>query len=352
MNTTSNKYSDLKIAWFSDKLQSIRQRIVTAPIYVRLKPTNRCCHKCTFCAYNVEQSSMHDTMRLADELPREKVLEILSDFKDMGVKCTTYSGGGEPLMHPNIVEFFETTVNYGIDLSVITNGQFLNGERARGLINAKWVRVSMNYHEASMFKKSRGGSEKAFKQILSNIKGFGKIKSTTCDLAVNFILTKENHNSVFEATLMLKELGVNNVRFSPVWTKDFVAYHAQIKQQVVTALTKARDLFQSDSFKVYDSYKITEEVDIRKYKKCYIVQIIPVVGADGFVYNCHNKSYTREGIVGSIKDKSFKEVWFSEKAKKHFEEFDPQQSCRCQCANDNKNLFINELLDCYGDNYV
>jgi hypothetical protein len=45
-------------------------------------------------------------------------------------------------------------------------------------------------------------------------------------------------------------------------------------------------------------------------------------------------------------------MWFSESTKKHFESFNPQLHCQCQCANDDKNLFIHDLIKFNGDNYV
>jgi MoaA/NifB/PqqE/SkfB family radical SAM enzyme len=108
----SNKYSDLKIVGFPDKLQSFRDGTITAPIYVRLKPINRCNHDCFFCVYAQSNrkeipatedgldhiiSKMHEDMNEADVIPTRKMLEVLDDFKEIGVRAVTYSGGGETL---------------------------------------------------------------------------------------------------------------------------------------------------------------------------------------------------------------------------------------------------------------
>ena len=122
----SNKYSKTKIAWFPEKLQSFVAGEITAPIYVRVKPLNRCNHKCFWCVYHEpELSAMHGDMDKTDMISMEKMTEILDDFSDMGVRAVTYSGGGEPLMHGNITEILQHTFLKDIDVSVITNGQFL-----------------------------------------------------------------------------------------------------------------------------------------------------------------------------------------------------------------------------------
>lgn len=356
---TSNRYSDKKIVWQTEKLQSLKDKVVTPPIYVRIKPINACCHSCSWCAYNsgntnldFEAIGMHKDIDHKSRLSGEKLMEVLADLKDMGVKCVTYSGGGEPLMHPNILEILRTTKAYNIGLSIITNGQLLMGERAIELAEADWVRVSMDYCDAKMFHASRGMPEPKYQVVIDNIANFAKTKNPDCDLSINYIITKENYTRVYDAAVLLKSLGVDNVRFSPVWTVDYCEYHKNIKDEVLEQLSRAKEL-QTETYKVYHSYNIREGMDKRSYHKCFIQQIIPVVGADYNVYNCHNKAYTVDGIIGNIKEQSFKQMWFSEATKTHFEEFDSMKACdNCQCANDSKNIFMHELLDCEGDNYV
>jgi MoaA/NifB/PqqE/SkfB family radical SAM enzyme len=355
---TSNKYSDKKIVWRADKLEALRTNVVTPPLYVRIKPTNLCCHGCRWCIYNSPLTNanfkalgMHDTVNQKSILSREKILEVLSDLKDMGVKCTTYSGGGEPLMHPNIEEIFAVTKEYGIGLSIITNGQLLSGGGANELCEADWVRISMDYCDASTFSQSRKLPEASYQILIDNIVNFASKKATSCDLTVNYIITHENHHKLYEAAVLLSGLGISNVRFSPVWINDYFKYHQSIKTEVLLQLDRAKQL-ETNTFKVYHNYKIAKDADVRTYHKCFIPQIIPAIGADYNVYNCHNKSYTTDAIIGSIKDQSFKQMWFSPQTKKHFEEFDAQKCCRCQCANDPKNILIHELIDCYGDDYV
>ena len=150
---------------------------------------------------------------------------------------------------------------------------------------------------------------------------------------------------------MILIIGVSNIRYSPDSVKNFIEYHTSIKEEVLSLLKSVR-LLESDNFKIYDSYNITPNVLKRSYIKCFILQIIPVIGADEIVYNCHNKLYTHDGIIGSIKNQSFKQLWYSKETKNYFDSFNAQICCNCQCANDNKNIFLHEIIDCYGDNFV
>lgn len=359
----NNKYSDFKIAHFPEKLQSFAEDRITAPIYVRVKPINRCDHSCFFCCYstgfrkgdkdNHIISGMHTDMVEHDTMPRAKMMEVLEDFHEMGVRAVTYSGGGEPLLHPDIVEFMQQTLDYGIDLSIITNGQALVKRRAEVLAHAKWVRVSIDYASADQMVKSRNVPDGHFQMVLRNLADFANIKSKDCELGVNFIVHKDNYRDISVFIRTLKRLGVNNVRVSPMWTPDYVKYHEPIAPFVRSELEKCRELI-GKGFTISTTYNISAEAHSpkRTYHKCFFMQTVPVVGADQIVYACHNKAYDNSGAIGSIKNQRFKELWYSDEAKDAFAMLDPTIACKHQCANDRKNLFIHQLLEASEDNFV
>jgi len=351
----NNKYSDYKIVWFPEKLSSLKSGEIKAPIYLRIKPTNRCNQSCYYCIYNKEFSNMKKGIVPGiDEISKDKMFEILDDVSSIGVKAITYSGGGEPLLHKDIVDILIKTLDVKIDLSILTNGELLKDARADVLSRAKWVRISSDYNTPELFKLSREGNEKRFKNIIENITKFSKIVAnykTHCDIGINYIITKDNYKGVIDATKLYMDCGINNIRFSPVWTPDFYNYHKDIMEEIRELLNTAKQKFASESFFVYDSYNISSMARPRCYHKCYFMQIVSVIGADCNVYNCHNKSYDETGKIGSIKNQKFSDLWFSESTKKYFEEFDGM-TCNHQCANDKKNIFIHEIINSYGDNYV
>ena len=53
-----------------------------------------------------------------------------------------------------------------------------------------------------------------------------------------------------------------------------------------------------------------------------------------------------------LNDKSFKYMWFSEQTFEFFNKFNALTKCNHQCANDKKNIFIQSIIDSYGDNFV
>lgn len=373
----NNHYSDLKIAQHPDKLQSFVDGVITAPLYVRVKPINLCNHACSWCIYKSDRkadlrkpehmdsvpTSMHTDMKEADVIPTRKMIEVLDDFRDMGVKAITFSGGGEPLLHKDIVLFMARCLQNGIDLSIITNGQLLSGAKAQILAHAKWVRVSMDYTNAAQMARSRVVPERMFDEVMKNLQAFAQIKNADCDLAVNYIVHRENCDGLTEfAVRLFQECGVENIRFSPMYCDDFVAYHEPIREKVEAQLRAISEWLNEPKYtyrrargwSVNTTYNLTSPAHSpeRAYSRCYFMQTVPVVGADQKVYACHNKAYDATGCIGSIADKSFKDLWFSAEAKAFFEKLNPKCDCRHQCANDSKNRHIQNLITTAADHFI
>lgn len=348
-----DKYSQYKIFWFKEKLESFSNKKTEAPISVRIKPTNKCVHDCSFCVYRSEFSEMHRSCNRIDELPKEKLIEVVNDLKQIGTKAITLSGGGEPLCHPDILEILNEINKLELDNSIITNGQLLSKDRAVALKNAKWVRVSMSYYNAASFEKSRRVPGKLSFEIYKNIENFAKIKNKNCDLGVNFVVDKDNYTHLFKVARRLKDLGVENVRFAPLWLPSFKSYHEPIKDEVLIHIRRVREALSDKNFKVYDSYKMDEYEQERTYSKCHIMQITPVVAADGNVYTCHNKAYDQDGLIGSIKNQKFSEMWFSSETRCIFDNFSPIKHCsHHQCTNNKKNILIDKVLQAKNDSFI
>jgi MoaA/NifB/PqqE/SkfB family radical SAM enzyme len=354
MAKVNETYGSLKILWHQDKLKSLLEETVTAPVYVRIKPTNQCNHSCFYCSYDPEfEYILSERFKRTDKIPKEKMMEILSDFKDMGVKAVTYSGGGEPLVYPHIVETMRKTLENNIDLSIITNGQLLNGERADVLTQAKWVRVSLDSHNPELFSETRRVPETLFHELIDNLADFAKRKNSDCEFGINFVIHKKNADKIYEAAEFFRNLGMNHLKTTPLYVPEgFAEYHSSIKENVIEQIKKAQQKFEGEDFSVYDTYEkdvIGKEIHQRMHSRCYIMQIIPVIGADSSVYFCHDKTYTDKGMLGSLTDKSFKELWFSEEANKKFKSLNPRIDCPEKCTYVARNDLINSVLDCYGD---
>lgn len=346
MDTKATPYSSLKIFAHAEKLNQVRQGERIAPIYVRLKPTNYCNHHCYYCSYADSELGLRDIVRRQDQIPWDKMQEIISDFADMGVKAVTFSGGGEPLVYPYIIETIEGMKRSGVETSVITNGQLLNGDRAEALKDAKWVRISCDSADAATYAKVRNVPESAFDEVCRNIENFARLKDSSCEFGINFVINHDNADQVYDMAAFMKKLGVNHIKFSARITKDLFTYHEPFKEKVVDQLHRAQVELEDNTFQVINKYEgdfDTAMVFARQYHRCYVNNLVTTIAADCKVYFCHDKAYVSSGIVGDLRENSFKELWFSDEVTRRYQEFDAMKECRHHCVYDDRNILLNTL---------
>lgn len=337
-------YSNLKIFGHLEEVNKVKCGARIAPIYVRIKPTNRCNQNCYYCHYKNPYLKL-DQYNPADEINREKMLEIIQDFKDIGVKAVTFSGGGEPLLYPYIEETMEAVLNAGIDLSIITNGSLLTGKTAELLSQAKWVRISLESGCSETYSKIRGVKEDTFHELCENIKSFAKIKSKDCELGVNHVIGPNNYREVYQAGKLMWELGCDHIKYTALMSNDAEKMHAPFKKEVIEQIHKLIEE-NTEDFKIINLYESdfdSNAVFGRNYDYCAIKDYVTVIAANSKIYYCHDKAYLSAGEIGDISQKSFKDVWFSEETTRKFEMFDPQEICKHHCVYDDRNELLNRF---------
>lgn len=336
-------YSNLKIFAHLQELQRVKDGERIAPIYVRIKPTNRCNQNCYYCHYKNPYLTL-DQYRASDEIKKDKMLEIIQDFKDIGVKAVTFSGGGEPLVYSYIEEAMEQMLKAEIDLSIITNGSLLYGRKAELLSEAKWVRISLESGCSKTYSKIRGVNENEFRKICDNIEKFVYNKKPNCELGINCVVGPQNYQEVYQTGKLMEQLGVNHIKFTALMGNDAEKMHEPFKTEVIRQIHKLEDESNKD-FHIINLYESDFEQNAvfgRNYNFCAIKDYVTVIAANSKIYFCHDKAYLSEGEIGDISEKTFKEVWFSEKTNQKFQLFNPEEKCRHHCVYDERNQLLNK----------
>jgi len=347
MQQINNPYSDLKILCHPDKLKAILNQERTAPLYVRIKPTNVCNQNCSYCVYANDAVIDNRNVDRKVSISWEKMQEILKDLHEIGTKAITFSGGGEPLCYPRICDTLGLVQDYGFDFAMITNGQALNQRERSVLREANWVRISLDSINKEMYTKIRGVD--TFSHVIDNIGHFAKEKKDKCVLGINFVVTKENYLHIYDFCKMMSAIGVNHVKISPLMVKGTIPeYHASIRGQVGEQIQKVKEELQNSQFALIDKYTDDDSFNKnfkKKYSRCCIKEIFTVIGADCKVYYCHQRAYTEKGCIGSIESQSFRELWFSDETSKRFRNMDAGKECNFRCVFEERNQFLNILVN-------
>src|SRR3989338_4996336 len=152
-------YSKFKIFHFKDKIDSLTKDVdqIKSPIHIRIKPTNICGHNCWYCSYKAETLQLGQDMVERDSIPREKMMEIIDDIVEMGVKAVTFSGGGDPFYYQFFLETVKKLSLSSVKFAALTNGARLFGEIAEIFSSrSTWLRISMDGWDDVSYSEYRG----------------------------------------------------------------------------------------------------------------------------------------------------------------------------------------------------
>jgi MoaA/NifB/PqqE/SkfB family radical SAM enzyme len=340
-------YSNLKVFGYPDRLAAIAAGEVPAPVHVRIKPINHCNHGCWYCAYRADQLQLGEGMDLRDRLPEAKLFEIADDLVAMDVKAVTFSGGGEPLLYRALPEVVERLGRGGVRVAALTNGANLKGRMADAFAaHGTWVRVSIDAWDDASYAKSRGVKEGEFSRVIENLRAF-IARGSNCVLGASFIVGRDNIDHLEEACALLKNIGVHHVKLSAAIISNDVAennaYHRAFAE--CAAEQVARTCALADArFTVANHYHEMDGRFTKPYASCPFARMLTVIGADGVVYFCQDKAYTETGALGSIKDRRFRDFWFSAENKARLEALDPSRDCNHHCVAHAKNLALTEYF--------
>ncbi len=343
-------YSKSKIFHYKDKLDSLSSVTdsILPPVHIRIKPTNVCGHSCWYCAYKAEDLQLGKDMVKKDMIPRDKMLEIIDDAIEMGVKAITFSGGGEPFLYPYLLETVQKLSSSNIQFASLTNGSKLEGEVAKVFAEyGTWIRVSMDGWDDESYVKYRRTGLGEYTRIMNNMANFKKLGGK-CYLGVSLIIDKENAPHVFDSLKRLKDVGVNSVKASPCIVsnnaQENAEYHKPFFESVRQQIQRAKSDLVESGFEIFDAY---HELDLKfqkDYDWCPYMQILHVIGADLNIYPCQDKAYNLEdGLIGSIKNQRYKDFWMSDKSK--FFKINPSKVCDHHCVANTKNELVLDYLD-------
>lgn len=321
--------SDVKI-FSSNKILKHLDRVLpwlkgenVYPITVEIDLTDRCNNKCPGCVGG----------RTGSEDLKNPFL-IIDQLVEAGVKALTFTGGGEPMLHKQVLETVEYAKKKGLDVGFISNGLALTPEACRIIVkNCVWTRISLDASNPKEYKITHGLDSISFNKTIDKIRMLVNAKKRTksnCTIGVGYLTKKELLEGMLPATKLCKKLRVDYIQFRPFhW--DTTPIDKQLK--------KCKKLETKSFMVLYSKHKydsMTEPDLGRSYKICYGHQVTSVVCANGDMTICCHTRGDKKFVIGNLYKNSFKEIWNSEQRQKAIKRIDLKKCipfCRCDTFN-------------------
>ncbi|MBU0667390.1 MAG: radical SAM protein [Nanoarchaeota archaeon] len=332
------EYSPYKAAHHTDRLEKLRAGQTPAPVQMQIDLTNRCNHNCSYCTHRNPLKRKGTDFSEKDLISTERIIKLISEGKEIGVKAILLLGGGEPLIHPGIKEIVEHIENLSLEFALVTNGVLINKRNVKIFKNARWIRVSVDAATNETYQKvQKTKNSIPIKQI--------KLIRNTCKKAIigiSFLTKPENYHEAYMTAVMAKKLGVDNIRYSVVQTLDGKDILEPYYKEYFQMLEKTKEL-EDKKFKVFGLKDRREALKNQKdYETCLYQHFTAVIAANGKVYPCcWTKNFTHFNL-GSIYKQSFSEIWFGKKRAKFIKNMNLKKCPPCWF--DEANKFLSYLL--------
>jgi len=193
------------------------------PAYVQIDLTNNCNNNCIACWCNSpllkEKAMPYDIKRQA--LPFELVKNLLDELHTIGTKDIYFSGGGEPFMHPQIMQILEYAKKSGFTCLVNTNFTLLDKEKIKKLVNlgvdhltvSTWAATAGTYASTHPNK-----NEDTFRQIVENLRFLNQIKQKTPHITLYNVISSINCHELKGMIALAKDTGSESAEFTLIDT--------------------------------------------------------------------------------------------------------------------------------------
>ena len=183
------------------------------PVHAELDVTDRCNVACYFC-------NQMD-VRTKEQISLEHVRALVDQLAEGGLKSVRLSGGGDPLMHRQIVEILDHLAARGIVVdNLTTNGALLSAAIADRLVDgsAREVVFSVNAADAADYHRMLQVRPETFDRVLENIRGLVARRGggSHPSVVVQFLLDRANYGELPRMYRLGRSLGADRVAIGVV----------------------------------------------------------------------------------------------------------------------------------------
>lgn len=203
---------------FLKDIYSGKQFSSNGPKYIVIDITNRCNLNCMACwTYSpllLEKKPHHSWFK--DELSFDVIRNLIVELKKMGTMEIRLTGGGEPFLHPRIMDIIRLIKKNNFRLDITTNFTLMNKERIDFLIENKVDNITISLWAASSetYKKTHPNQkETRFLKILENLKYLNEKKKNT-KVVISNVISNLNYTEIEDMMNVAKKTEADEVYFT------------------------------------------------------------------------------------------------------------------------------------------
>ncbi len=288
-----------------------------------IEPTTACNLQCRTCMRN----AWDDAESTMSPATFQRLVHSLGDLPNL--ERVVFTGFGEPLVHPQLLEMVESVRQRGLAVTIGSNGLMLDRATATELVRLGVDRlvVSVDGVTPQTYSDVRG---ELLARVLDSIRILNEVKSRegalVPSLGMEFVVLRSNVAELPGLTGLASRMGAARVLVSNV-----LCYTEDMREQMLYGY-EPHAPFGAGAWPVrLDAWVTWGTLDLPRMhwgaeRRCRFVQDrAAVVGWDGAVLPCyalsHNYRYyavdgrekqVRRYVLGNLVQESLAEIWMSE----------------------------------------
>ena len=278
------------------------QKFANTPNYLMIEPTNKCNLKCQMCS--------REELTDIGDMEYELFIKVMEELPE--IKTVKFQGLGEAYLAKDAIRMLEYCKSRNIDVVSITNCLWNNIDIPYLMTLIKHMYISYHASDEKIYKLICGGGN--WKLLHNNIRKIVENKNE-CEIVFNCVLSQLNYKQAESIVQCSNLMGVNYVRFQIMqnWTTESEALYDNIsglgKMDINTLIESLHAAYiRAKELGVTINLIGNENFD---YRQCIWPFERTYINKNGDVLTCHMRPAPIYKI-GSIKSKSFKEIWNGE----------------------------------------
>jgi len=371
----------MKLKWKISEIKMVMgilngSEAFTGPLSVQMDLTNECNNNCIGCWCNspLLGDKAMDPETKKKKLPFELVKKLIDELDEMCVREIYLTGGGEPFMHPRIMDIIEYIKSKGIGCDMSTNFTLINKGRTNRLVDlgVDHMNISMWAGTAKTYVKTHPNKtdEDFYKMrdmliYTANLKDKkGKTKPIINIYNVIFNMNFHEIKEMIDFAFLVKADSVDFTMMDPVEGRtEILLLNEEQRYELIKEISKVREYVNKKNADLGTKLRVNsldqflrrvsnENSKEGKYDSnivdtipCYAGWTFARIMANGDILSCL-KSHLMP--IGNVYKQSFKKAWYSKKQrlfreKSKCKKSDPYFSkinCYKSCDNLGTNLSI------------
>lgn len=315
-----------------------RSRAYIGPEKVQIDITNRCNNNCLYCWARSPLLGEKEATEAwkGHELPVEIVKDLIDDLHRLGTRNIHIAGGGEPFMHPQLLNIIAYIKRKGLRCEITTNMTLIDKAVAEKVVElgVDHLTASLWAADALMYVRLHPGkTEEDFYHIVDILKWFNFLKQKQNKslpvIRLSYVISNINYRDIRKMVMLVREVGANSYLFQVMdavagCTDSLLLTDVQRQEaiKILESLKGERASLASEKniigCEVEEFMRRMSRPDIFKscydeeeYKKmpCYAGWLFSRVTAEGNVNFCLK---TDEYPIGNLYKESFRKIWCSQ----------------------------------------